>query len=181
MTAPARESTRDITEAAERATTIAEAHEARDKAVHLLDVSASKYRRKVERELEAQRARPPRVLLVEDDPSTARVLRRILSHDLGAIVDVTDLEGEAIVRARDTRYDLLVVDLHLASGGDGLSVIREVRNRSLAPLVPIVVVSGVVESGQIGEVSRRAGANRYFSKPVNAEALIEAARELMNT
>ena len=79
-----------------------------------------------------------RILVVEDEPKIANLLRRGLLYE-GYTVDVA-VDGEnGLQMARDTPPDLVILDIMLP-GIDGLEVCRELRARGHE--VPIVLVTG---------------------------------------
>ena len=120
------------------------------------------------------------MLVVEDDARFARVLKAVLQGAFpSAILDVCETETEAIVRARMSAYDLLIVDLHLEAGGEGAEVVRHVRDRSKRPLVKVLIISGMVDEQHVRRIAERAGANDYLMKPFEMGAIVAKARELL--
>src|SRR5579862_9781099 len=65
------------------------------------------------------------VLVVEDDPKLAALLRRGLSVD-GSIVDLVASGREGLDRAQSDAYDVVVLDLTLPDL-DGIEVARRLR------------------------------------------------------
>src|SRR5881396_1398057 len=66
-----------------------------------------------------------RILIVEDDPSLASGLARILEAE-GYAVDVAGRGEEAVGAARGERFDLVILDIGLP-GMDGFEVLRRLR------------------------------------------------------
>ncbi|MBT6526587.1 MAG: response regulator, partial [Marinovum sp.] len=66
-----------------------------------------------------------RILLVEDDPTTAKSIEMMLTH-ANLNVYWTDLGEEAIDLAKLYDYDLLLLDLNLPDM-DGHDVLRHLR------------------------------------------------------
>lgn len=118
------------------------------------------------------------VLIVEDEPAAARAVARILRADLPSVdVEVVTTSIEALERIRTTWIDLLIVDLGLPGMG-GAELVRQVRESSLHPLAPVVVVSGK-EPAIVEDIAREAGANAWFSKPPDAGKLSDAVARLL--
>jgi len=67
-----------------------------------------------------------RILVVEDEPKMARLLRRGLSEG-GAVVDVTDRGEDALWMAASSQYDVLLLDVMLP-GIDGFETCRRLRS-----------------------------------------------------
>ena len=66
-----------------------------------------------------------RILLVEDDPSTARTIELALKKE-GFVCDTTDLGEEGLEIGRLYDYDLMILDLMLPDM-DGYEVVRRLR------------------------------------------------------
>lgn len=103
-----------------------------------------------------------RVLVVDDDVRTARLLARLLIED-GFEVEVSPDGATAIARlSRSPTPDMLVTDLRMPHA-DGLSVARYAR--SLNPSIPVFIVTGYPELvGSIDKVL--APVARVFTKPL---------------
>lgn len=108
-----------------------------------------------------------RVLLVEDDPTTAKSIELMLGH-ANLNVYTTGLGEEAIDLAKLYDYDLILLDLHLPdmSGHDVLRHLRLARVET-----PILILSGedATESKLRGFGF---GADDYLTKPFHREELI---------
>ncbi|HEX5477574.1 MAG TPA: response regulator, partial [Burkholderiales bacterium] len=66
-----------------------------------------------------------RILIVEDDPSLASGLSRILEAE-GYAVDATSRGEQAVEAARRERFDLVILDIGLP-GIDGFEALRRLR------------------------------------------------------
>ncbi len=67
-----------------------------------------------------------RILVVEDDPRLAATLDRVLTAE-GHDIEVAPDGNEALRRARERPFDLVVLDIMLP-GLDGISVCRKLRS-----------------------------------------------------
>lgn len=116
-------------------------------------------------------ARPPRVLIVDDEPAILRFLRASLSHQ-GYVVSETHTGQAAIDTAARGGADLIVLDLGLPDI-DGLEVLRRIRGAGSA--VPIVVLSS--RSDERGKVEALdGGADDYITKPFGVDELLARIR-----
>ena len=79
-----------------------------------------------------------RLLVVDDEESVAITVSEVLRLD-GFEVDTALSGAEAVACLRQTQYDLVLTDLHM-EGGDGLSVLAEVKRTS--PLTIAIVLTG---------------------------------------
>jgi two-component system response regulator TctD len=101
-----------------------------------------------------------RVLIVDDDKEVAHLLARDLNAH-GYTVDTVGLAQHALAATADTDYALMVVDLGLPDG-DGLDLVREVRQRGSHTPILVVTARRGIEDRVIGLIS---GADDYLTKP----------------
>jgi two-component system OmpR family response regulator len=114
-----------------------------------------------------------RILVVEDEPKMADVLRRGMTR-AGLAVDVTELGADAVVRAGATDYDAIVLDAMLPDM-DGLDVCRRLRaDRVWSPVLMLTARSGVPD--RIDGLD--AGADDYLAKPFAFDELLARLRAL---
>ncbi len=108
-----------------------------------------------------------RVLLVEDDPSTAKSIELMLSH-ANLNVYTTDLGEEGIDLAKLYDYDLILLDINLPDM-DGHEVLRQLRLSRID--TPILILSG--EDGTESKLRGFGfGADDYMTKPFHREELV---------
>ncbi len=108
-----------------------------------------------------------RVLLVEDDTSTAKTIELMLKSE-GFIVDSTDLGEDGLEIGKLYDYDIIILDLMLPDI-DGYEVLR--RLRSARVRTPILILSGLNDA----EKKVRGlgfGADDYLTKPFDKAELI---------
>jgi two-component system, OmpR family, KDP operon response regulator KdpE len=114
--------------------------------------------------------RPQRILIVEDEPALLRALR-INLRARGYEVSTAASGQAALAEAARRPPNAVLLDLGLPDV-DGVSVIRQLRTWSTAP---VIVLSGRTGSGdKIGALD--AGANDYVTKPFDIEELLARLR-----
>jgi CheY-like chemotaxis protein len=121
-------------------------------------------------------ARQPRVLIVDDSSIIRTVVVAMLEH-LGAASDVATNGSDAIAAAQRTRYDLVLMDLHMP-GLDSSSATRMILDQAAPAERPRVVgVTGAADKATIDKCLR-AGMSAVLIKPLkfpDLAPLIEAA------
>jgi len=108
-----------------------------------------------------------RVLMVEDDATTARAVALMLRNH-GAIVDQTDTGEEALELSSHYDYDIVVLDL-LLPDMEGFEVVR--RMRSARVETPVLILSGLNRpNAKVKGFGM--GADDYITKPFDKDELI---------
>jgi two-component system cell cycle response regulator CtrA len=108
-----------------------------------------------------------RVLLVEDDVTTARGIVLMLKAS-NAVVDQAETGEEALELARHYDYDIVVLDLMLPDM-EGYEVVRRIRASRLD--VPVLILSGLTRP-QAKVKGFGMGADVYITKPFDKAELI---------
>ena len=123
-----------------------------------------------------KRHTPVKILIVDDHPSVREGLAlRISIHSDLEVCGEAESEEQAIELVRQTKPDLVLVDISLKSG-HGLELIKRIR--SMEPTVKMLVISGFQES-LYAERACRAGALGYLNKQESSEKMIEAIRTVL--
>ncbi|MFS4583237.1 response regulator transcription factor CtrA [Phaeobacter sp. C3_T13_0] len=108
-----------------------------------------------------------RILLVEDDPTTAKSIELMLTH-ANLNVYSTDLGEEGIDLAKLYDYDLILLDLNLPDM-NGHEVLRQLRMARIE--TPILILSGADDTeNKIKGFGF--GADDYLTKPFHREELV---------
>jgi CheY-like chemotaxis protein len=102
------------------------------------------------------------ILLVEDNPGDARLVRESLSEVTARSFHLTHVERleDAIRRLEQDRYDVVLLDL-LLQDSERLGTLMEIHQQ--APKVPIVVFTGL-EDDVVGLWALSEGAEDYLVK-----------------
>ena len=112
-----------------------------------------------------------RILVVEDDPKMAELLRRGLSME-GHSVDIAADGVQGLEKGQSLPFDAIVLDIMLP-GLDGLSVARRLRSGGVsAPILMLTArdsVSDIVRGLDVG-------ADDYLTKPFSFEVLAARLR-----
>jgi two-component system sensor histidine kinase/response regulator len=117
------------------------------------------------------------VLLAEDNPVNQLVASAIL-HKRGHRVTIARDGREAVARARENRFDVVLMDVQMPemNGLEATAVLRADQANG-ATYVPIIALTAHAMQGD-GDRCRAAGMDAYLTKPVQAGALIAMVERL---
>ena len=115
----------------------------------------------------------PHILIVEDEIALAEVIRDYLM-DAGMQVSLLHDGTDAPQTILDMDPDLVVLDIMLP-GKDGISICREVRNKSQVPII--------METAKVDEIDRllglELGADDYLCKPFSPRELVARVKAVL--
>ena len=122
------------------------------------------------------RAGGERILVVDDEPVSRLVVRKILER-AGYSVEEAASGEEALkgFRVRRERFDAVILD-YMMPGLTGVETFRELRQ--IHPALPVLLISGL----QAPEVLPKFGGAAllsYLAKPVPPEILVHLLEELL--
>ena len=115
------------------------------------------------------------LLLVEDNPGDARLLREMFDEQGSHNTELTHVEcvSEAEKHLADAAFDIIVLDLGLPDA-KGLGAVR--RTHAAAPRVPLVVLTGLDDESLAAQALQE-GAQDYLIKgQIDARGLLRALR-----
>lgn len=123
----------------------------------------------------------PFVLLCESDPATLQELQDLLAPLAREVLAVPSART-AIFEFSRRRPDILVTDMSIQGGMDGIELTRNVR--AISPDVPVLLLTDMDCGMDSGEHLRKAlaiGVNEYLVKPVDPQTLAPAFGRLSRT
>ena len=113
------------------------------------------------------------ILLVEDDPDTARHVRRGLAESMH-VVDHTDNGNDGLGLALTEDYDVVIVD-RMLPGRDGISLIKSLRETNQR--LPILILSALGDTDD-RVAGLKAGGDDYLAKPFAFSELLARVEAL---
>lgn len=114
-------------------------------------------------------AEHPRILVVEDDAVSARLLQRLLEQG-GYDTDRAASAAEALSMLQQRYYDAMTLDLMLPDR-DGLDLLRDIRADADTADLPVIVVSASADQAREHITGDAAHVVDWLNKPLNAAAL----------
>ena len=116
------------------------------------------------------------ILLIEDEDSIRRVLKKVLHEDNQSYKFAEAMDGqEGISMVKKQEFDLILCDIKMPKK-DGIEVLDFIRNYS--PTTPVVMISG---HGNLKTAVKamRMGAFDYISKPPDLNHLLSTVRSAL--
>lgn len=119
-----------------------------------------------------------KILLVDDDADFVEMNKVVLDHN-GYEVIVAYNGAECLEKAKASKPDLIILDIMMASVGDGMFAAQELRREDATRGIPIIVVTSVNEAPQynIGPDEAWMPVDVFIEKPVAPEVLLEEVRK----
>jgi PAS domain S-box-containing protein len=124
-------------------------------------------------------SRPLRILLVEDNPADARLVKEYLREVQGQAMEVVTAASlaAAVDAARLQDFDAALLDLSLPDS-QGLATFEGLRSE--APHLPLIALTGL-EDEELALKALQGGAQDYLTKrSLSAESLVRAIRYAMS-
>ena len=115
-----------------------------------------------------------RILIVEDNAELAQLIIKGL-RSAGYVADETSTAGQARTALAGTHYAAVILDLGLPDG-DGLEILRELREQKAPVPVLVLTARGGVQDRVAG---LRSGADDYLVKPFAFEELVARIEALL--
>lgn len=119
---------------------------------------------------------PPIVLLVDDDVDTCEMYQLALQNDGYWVVEASDV-AEAVTATQEIHPDVIVTDLGLPAGADGVSFAEGLRTDPRTAEIPVLALTGR-DPASLG------GSADLFTdvlvKPVLPDVLISRVREALS-
>jgi CheY-like chemotaxis protein len=118
----------------------------------------------------------PKVLIVEDELENQKYFELILKKKFE--VDLCDTRKSMYNLLSKKDYDVIVMDISLKGGTNGVDLIIELKRSTSNINIPIICLSAHA-FGEDRLKAEDAGADVYLNKPIKSQTLINALDELI--
>lgn len=119
-----------------------------------------------------------RILIIEDNPRNATLMRRVLERDQFSVSIAEDGET-GLLMALEDRPDLILLDLGLPDV-DGQTVAGLLKQPDALPDTPLIVVTAW-PSETAREMIEAYGCEGYIAKPINTREFPHQVRSYMKS
>jgi signal transduction histidine kinase/CheY-like chemotaxis protein len=111
------------------------------------------------------------ILVVEDDADVRDVLQKLLEEEDYRVATASSAD-EAIASLKQSAPAMVLLDLRLA-GSDGRTVLHHIRSTKTLSQIPVYVISGASDVGQLTMGQGTDRIDGYFEKPVQLGKLLD--------
>lgn len=118
-----------------------------------------------------------KILIVEDDPISREVMNKQLSKYFQ--IDLAKDGKEAIQSFSKNEYHLIITDINLGIGKNGIEVMKEIRNTERGKTIPVIAITAYANFGD-RESFLLAGFDNYISKPYESDELLRCIIDSTN-
>jgi two-component system, OmpR family, response regulator RegX3 len=116
-----------------------------------------------------------KILVVDDEAELRTLLERSFTREGHEVVAVADGE-QALDRAADDGFDVVLLDVALGAGPSGYDVARELRaRRNVVPIIMLTALDSEADAVQ----GLEAGADDYITKPFGLAELRSRVRAVL--
>ncbi|MBI5324285.1 MAG: PAS domain S-box protein [Ignavibacteriae bacterium] len=110
----------------------------------------------------------PFLLYVEDDPTSIQLIDMFLRDN--CTIDVATNAEQAVKKAKGNNYLMILMDINLGKGSNGIDATREIRKLANYKDTPIIAVTAFAMHGDRDEFLE-SGCTDYLSKPFEKNEL----------
>lgn len=109
-----------------------------------------------------------KILVVDDDPVTLTLLEKRLKKETYEVE--TAVDGVSAIKKIDSKYyDIILTDLVMPGGVDGIGVLVKAKEKSIK--IDVILITAHASVNNAIEAMKK-GATDYLQKPVNVDEVI---------
>jgi DNA-binding NtrC family response regulator len=118
-----------------------------------------------------------RILIIDDDPSLRRALRKTLEHAGYGVIEADSSEG-GVTTYREQQPDLVITDVYMP-GGDGVEGTIRVLHEFPHARVVVMTGGGWSDTDKVLSGARRLGAAGTLPKPFTSEEVVSTVKRVL--
>lgn len=118
-----------------------------------------------------------RTALVVDDSTSMRQMVSFTLKEAGFVVTEAEDGAEALVKAQDESFDLVISDLNMPQV-NGLELVRGLRNIPAHKFVPILLLT-TESQHEMKMQGKASGATGWIVKPFNPDQLLHVVAKVV--
>lgn len=119
-----------------------------------------------------------KILIVEDEKEAVALLEGFLRDEGFTAIESANDGISATRKASKFLPDLVLLDIKIP-GGDGISVLKKMKQTASLAKVPIIVITGVTDDTMKKRLLST-GISAYFQKPYKPEVLIAEIKKALS-
>jgi CheY-like chemotaxis protein len=119
----------------------------------------------------------PLLLLVENDQPSRDVVKIFLKNVCNVECALNAME--ALEKINGAEFDIILMDINLGGGMNGIELTRQIKNDKRYEQTPIIALTAYAMAGD-KENFLAAGCTHYISKPFDKKTLIGLINKILN-
>lgn len=118
------------------------------------------------------------LLYIEDDSSNREIVSMFLKNYY--MVDTASESSEALRKINQNSYAIILLDISLCKGLDGLELAREIKKLKKYKDVPVIAVTAYAFKEDENRILK-SGCTHYVSKPFTKSYLLDTINKALST
>lgn len=119
-----------------------------------------------------------KMLIVEDDDLSIKVMRRIFQTDFE--IDFCESAEEYYKKYSNYNFDIIIMDISLKGTENGLELIKEIKASPSFTGNPILCLTAHAQI-KMRQTAMESGSDLFITKPVSNKVLKEAVEHLLQS
>ena len=125
---------------------------------------------------EGQFKHKAKILFVDDDKIACYYIKKVLNNLYK--LDIVNSGDEALSSVKKNSYDILLIDINLGRGIDGLELMQTIKKLKNYSSTPVVAVTAYASKSDKDEFLSK-GFTHYLSKPFTSSELKDLLAEIL--
>ena len=117
------------------------------------------------------------LLYIEDDSSNREIVSMFLKNYF--IVETASESSEALKKINKKNYSVILLDISLCKGLDGLELAREIKKLKKYKDVPVIAVTAYAFKEDENRILK-SGCTHYISKPFTKDYLLDTITKALS-